>query len=201
MKRWLMATVETLGIKRIESVHYYVHDLARSRRFYTEVMDFAEIGGSSEEMTERGHEKSVAFMAGNCVVTCIAPRGDGGRAWRYLRKHPDGIGTLNFEVDDAKKAFDLESLPDNLQLTAYHYAYEMLFRESPKDLKLIQFIRTKQPKIETYITGRHQRDEEHRPPGEIFDPHRPGPSMMPTAVIPPLWAQGLCVGITNKGLP
>jgi 4-hydroxyphenylpyruvate dioxygenase len=58
-------------------------------------------------MTERGHEKSVAFMAGNCVVTCIAPRGDGGRAWRYLRKHPDGIGTLNFEVDDAKKAFDL----------------------------------------------------------------------------------------------
>lgn len=102
-----MAKVESLGIKRIESVHYYVHDLERSRRFYTEVMDFAEIGGSGEDMTERGHEKSVAFMAGNCVVTCIAPRGEGGRAWRYLRKHPDGIGTLNFEVDDVKKAFDL----------------------------------------------------------------------------------------------
>ena len=39
--------VESLGIKRLESVHYYVHDLERSRRFYTEVMDFAEIGGSS----------------------------------------------------------------------------------------------------------------------------------------------------------
>jgi 4-hydroxyphenylpyruvate dioxygenase len=102
-----MEKVEPLGIKRIESVHYYVHDLERSRRFYTQVMDFAEIGGSSEEMTERGHEKSVAFMAGNCVVTCIAPRGEGGRAWRYLQKHPDGIGTLNFEVADVAKAFAL----------------------------------------------------------------------------------------------
>lgn len=102
-----MAKVDSLGIKRIESVHYYVRDLERSRRFYTQVMDFAEIGGSSPELSERGHEQSVAFMAGNCVVTCIAPRGEGGRAWRYLRKHPDGIGTLNFEVEDVKKTFDL----------------------------------------------------------------------------------------------
>ena len=102
-----MAKVESLGIRRIESVHYYVHDLERSRRFYTELMDFSEIGGSSQEMTERGHEKSLAFMAGNCVVTCIAPQGEGGRAWRYLRKHPDGIGTLNFEVADVQKAFAL----------------------------------------------------------------------------------------------
>ena len=64
------------------------------------------------------------------------------------------------EFKNAKKAFDIESLPDNLQLTAYHYAYEMLFLESPKDLKLIQFVRTKQPRIETHITGRDQRDVE-----------------------------------------
>jgi 4-hydroxyphenylpyruvate dioxygenase len=102
-----MAKVEPLGIKRIESVHYYVHDLERSRRFYTGIMDFAEIGESSAEMTERGREKSVGFMAGNCVVTCISPQGEGGRAARYLRKHPDGIGTLNFEVEDVQKAFDL----------------------------------------------------------------------------------------------
>ncbi|HVO12952.1 MAG TPA: VOC family protein [Vicinamibacteria bacterium] len=102
-----MATVESLGIKRLESVHYYVHDLERSRRFYTEVMDFAEIGGSSPELTRRGREESVAFMAGDCVVICIAPRGEGGRAWRWLRKHPDGVGTLNFEVEDAQRAFRL----------------------------------------------------------------------------------------------
>ena len=62
-----MAKVESLGIKRLESVHYYVHDLERSRRFYTDVMDFAEIGESSDELTERGRQKSLAFLAGNCV--------------------------------------------------------------------------------------------------------------------------------------
>jgi 4-hydroxyphenylpyruvate dioxygenase len=99
--------VESLGIRRLESVHYYVHDLERSRRFYTRLMDFAEIGESSEELTKAGRQKSVAFLAGNCVVVCIEPRGEGGRAWRWLRKHPDGVGTLNFEVEDVDKAFRL----------------------------------------------------------------------------------------------
>jgi 4-hydroxyphenylpyruvate dioxygenase len=102
-----MAKVEPLGIKRLESVHYYVRDLERSRRFYTELMDFAEIGGSDEELTKAGRQKSLAFMAANAVVVCIEPRGEGGRAWRWLRTHPDGVGTLNFEVEDVEKAFRL----------------------------------------------------------------------------------------------
>jgi 4-hydroxyphenylpyruvate dioxygenase len=102
-----MAKVEPLGIKRLESVHYYVRDLERSRRFYTELMDFAEIGGSDEELTKAGRQKSLAFMAANAVVVCIEPRGEGGRAWRWMRKHPDGVGTLNFEVEDVEKAFRL----------------------------------------------------------------------------------------------
>ncbi len=102
-----MPNVESLGIKRIESIHYYVHDLERSRRFYAGTMDFAEIGGSSDALTREGREQSLVFMAGNCVVTCIAPTGEGGRASRYLRKHPDGVGTLNFEVEDAARAFAL----------------------------------------------------------------------------------------------
>ena len=99
--------MESLGIKRLESVHYYVHDLERSRRFYTGLMDFAEIGGSGAELTKRGRQKSLAFLAGNCVVVCIEPLGEGGRAWRWLRKHPDGVGTLNFEVEDVEKTFRL----------------------------------------------------------------------------------------------
>jgi len=102
-----MRKPESLGIKRLESVHYYVHDLERSRRFYTEVMDFAEIGESGDELTERGRQKSVAFLAGNCAVVCIAPRGQGGRASRWLKKYPDGVGTLNFEVADVEKTFRL----------------------------------------------------------------------------------------------
>ena len=42
-----MANIEPIGIKRIEALHYYVHDLERSRRFYTEKLDFAEIAASS----------------------------------------------------------------------------------------------------------------------------------------------------------
>jgi len=102
-----MAKVESLGIRRLESVNYYVHDLERSRRFYTEVMDFAEVGGSSEELTRAGRQKSLVFVAGNCVVVCMEPRGTDGRAARWLRKYPDGVGTLNFEVEDIERTFRL----------------------------------------------------------------------------------------------
>ena len=58
-----MAKAESLGIKRLESVHYYVHDLERSRRFYTEVMDFAEIG---EQLggADRGRTAEVGRLPG-----------------------------------------------------------------------------------------------------------------------------------------
>lgn len=102
-----MAKVESLGIKRLESVHYYVRDLERSRRFYTEKMDFAEIGGSDPDLTKAGRQKSLAFMAGNAVVVCIEPKSEGSRASRWLHKHPDGVGTLNFEVEDVEKTFRL----------------------------------------------------------------------------------------------
>lgn len=102
-----MIKLEPLGIKRLESVHYYVHDLERSRRFYVDMMDFAEIGVSSEALNAGGRQKSVGFMAGNCVVICIAPEGEGGRAARFLKKHPDGVGTLNFEVEDIETTFRL----------------------------------------------------------------------------------------------
>ena len=37
----------------------------------------------------------------------MTPRGEGGRAWRWLRKYPDGVGTLNFEVEDVERTFRL----------------------------------------------------------------------------------------------
>lgn len=102
-----MAKLEPLHIRRLESIHYYVRDLDRSRRFYTELMDFSEIGESSAELTARGKQKSLLFQAGDCNVLVSAPVGEGGRAHRYLKKHPDGIGTLTFEVEDADHAFRL----------------------------------------------------------------------------------------------
>jgi 4-hydroxyphenylpyruvate dioxygenase len=102
-----MPQVEPLGITGIEGVHYYVRDLERSRRFYVEQLDFREIGASSPELTRAGRQRSVAFRAGQYVVICSTPEGEGGRAARYLSRHPDGIGTVAFRVDDAERAFAL----------------------------------------------------------------------------------------------
>lgn len=102
-----MPELESLGIRKIESIHYYVHDLDKSRRLYCDMMDFAEIGESTPELTKSGKQRSILYRAGDCNVICSAPVGEGGRASRFLKKHPDGIGTLAFEVLDVKKTFKL----------------------------------------------------------------------------------------------
>jgi 4-hydroxyphenylpyruvate dioxygenase len=102
-----MGLVAPLGIRRIEALHYYVRDLERSRRFYTEKLDFAEVGQSGVELVEGGRQRAVVFEAGACRIVCSSPAGDGGRADRYLKKHPDGIGSIVFEVDDVERAFSL----------------------------------------------------------------------------------------------
>ncbi len=102
-----MGNVPALGIRRIEAIHYYVRDLERSRRFYTEKLDFAEVARSSDELAQHGRQDSVVFDAGACRVICSTPRGEGGRAYRYLQKHPDGVGSIVFEVEDIDQAFAL----------------------------------------------------------------------------------------------
>jgi 4-hydroxyphenylpyruvate dioxygenase len=102
-----MARLEPIGIVRLEALHYYVHDLERSRRFYTEKLDFAETATSSPELERGGRQRSATFEAGLVRVVCSQPVGEGGRAWRWLRHHPDGVGSVVFEVEDAARAFAL----------------------------------------------------------------------------------------------
>src|SRR4051812_42421635 len=102
-----MPKLESLGIKRLEGIHYYVRDLERSRLFYCEKLDFAETWRSSPELERTGRQRSAAFQANNALVVCSQPLGEGGRAARFLAKHPDGVGTLTFEVEDIAKTFRL----------------------------------------------------------------------------------------------
>lgn len=104
-----MAKLESLGIKRLEGIHYYVHDLERSRRFYCGKLDFAETWRSSPELEASGKQRSACFSAGNINVVCSTPLpgGEHCRAARFLSKHPDGVGTLIFEVEDIEKTFRL----------------------------------------------------------------------------------------------
>jgi 4-hydroxyphenylpyruvate dioxygenase len=101
-----MATVQPIGIVGLEALHFYVRDLDRMRRFYRE-LDFAELARSSAAMEERGRQRSAVFQAGDVRIVCSAPVGEGGRAWRWLRKHPEGVGSLVFEVEDCARTFQL----------------------------------------------------------------------------------------------
>jgi 4-hydroxyphenylpyruvate dioxygenase len=102
-----MPKLESLGILGIEAAHWYVRDLERSRRFYREGMDFAEIGGSDAELTAKGRQESAVLAAGDVTLILSQPKGEGGRAWRWLKKHPDGVGTLWFRVKDVERTFKL----------------------------------------------------------------------------------------------
>jgi 4-hydroxyphenylpyruvate dioxygenase len=103
----LERSIAPLGIKRLLGVHYYVRDLERSRRFYVDLMDFAEVAESSPQLMQAGKQRSLVFEAGEIRIVCSTPIGQGGRAWRYLQKHPDGVGTIAFEVEDIERAFRL----------------------------------------------------------------------------------------------
>jgi 4-hydroxyphenylpyruvate dioxygenase len=102
-----MSRLEPIGIVRLEGLHYYVRDLERSRRFYVDRLDFAELAVSGDELSRSGRQRSAIFEAGGVRIACSEPLGEGGRAWRWLRKHPDGVGSLVFEVEDAARAFAL----------------------------------------------------------------------------------------------
>jgi 4-hydroxyphenylpyruvate dioxygenase len=100
--------LEPIGIRRLEALHYYVHDLERSRRFYTRMMDFAETAVSSPELARDAHQRSALFEAGDVKVLVSEPDGAGASdASLYLRKHPDGVGMLLFEVEDVDRTFRL----------------------------------------------------------------------------------------------
>ncbi len=102
-----MATVEPLGIKRIEAIHYYVRNIERAERFYRELLGFSEVGRSGESLERDGEQTSRLFAAGDCRVLVSAPLGERSRAGRFLRKHPEGVGTIIFEVEDVERTFKL----------------------------------------------------------------------------------------------
>jgi len=102
-----MTKLESLGIKRLEGIHYYVRDLERSRRFYCEKLDFGETWRSSPELEAQGKQRSACFQANDVMVVCSQPLEPSSRAARFLAKHPDGVGTLIFEVEDIAKTFRL----------------------------------------------------------------------------------------------
>jgi len=69
-------------------------------------------------------------------------------------------GDVLTEFKTSAKSLDPQSADDLLQLTIYSYAYRMLFKKEPKLLRLINFVKTKAPKMAILETGREERDYE-----------------------------------------
>lgn len=69
----------------------------------------------------------------------------------------EGDGTL-VDFKNSVRAIPTADLGDNLQLTTYAWACETLFGNPPKEIKLVNLVRTKTPKIQEHVTGRSPED-------------------------------------------
>jgi 4-hydroxyphenylpyruvate dioxygenase len=95
----------SIQIRRLAGIEHYVRDLARTRRFYVERMGLLEVGGSPRNQRRSAGHESRVFRAGSLDLICSSPREPASPAARYLARHPDGIGSLVFEVADIRRAF------------------------------------------------------------------------------------------------
>ena len=100
-----MARSAELGIKRLEDIVFYVNDIGRSHAFYRDKVDFGLVGRSEAGWEDRTRETTRVYQAGDCRVTVVQPLSPDSPSGRYLRRHPDGITALVFEVEDVARTF------------------------------------------------------------------------------------------------
>ena len=98
---------ELLGIQRVASVHVFVRDLQRSRDHYINNLDFAEIAVSTPEFELDHRARASVVQAGGVRFVFIEPLGSKGESFRWLEKHPEGVGRIVFDVADAERTFSI----------------------------------------------------------------------------------------------
>lgn len=100
-----MAASEELGIVGVDSYHYFVREPDRSARFYTELFGWKEVARASDPMVWATGQRSHVYQAGTVRAVVSTPERDTCRAARYLRRHPAGIGSMTFRVEDLDRAW------------------------------------------------------------------------------------------------
>jgi 4-hydroxyphenylpyruvate dioxygenase len=101
---------ENFGLLGYDSYHFAVNDLDRSRKFYTEKFGFTEMARASDELVARTGQRSIVFGAGMVRVVVSTPepnhpKAQECKAARYLRRHPAGVMSLSFRVQDLDRAW------------------------------------------------------------------------------------------------
>lgn len=101
----MTAPRESLGIKHIASLHLFVRDLERSRDHFVERLDFEEIGASTPDFEADQRARASVVQAGTARFVLMEPLGSRGESFSWLAKHPEGIGRVVFDVEDAERTF------------------------------------------------------------------------------------------------
>lgn len=89
-----------LGIIGYDSFHFVVEKLDRSSAFYAETLDFKEVARAGDDLVKRSSQQSRVFGAGDVRVVVSTPLGESSKAARFLRRHPAGVMSLGFRVED-----------------------------------------------------------------------------------------------------
>lgn len=98
---------QSIGIQRVAALHMFVRDLERSRDFYTKTLDFAEIAESTPEFEANHRARASVVEAGGARFVFMEPLGSKGESFRWLEKHPEGVGRIVFDVDDVERAYKI----------------------------------------------------------------------------------------------
>jgi 4-hydroxyphenylpyruvate dioxygenase len=88
-------------------MHVFVRDLERIRDHYVQKLDFAEIAVSTHEFEMEHRARASVVQAGGVRFVFMEPLGSKGESFRWLERHPEGIGRIVFDVRNAERAFAL----------------------------------------------------------------------------------------------
>lgn len=100
-----MARSQALGIRRLHAVHFTVNDIERGFEFWVKRLDFAHVGRSTPAHEEAHGVRTECFEAGSARYLYSEPTRPDSAAARYLKRHPDGVSELVFEVEDVETTF------------------------------------------------------------------------------------------------
>ncbi len=122
-----MVAKMSLGLVGYHSIQFYTHDLEKSINWHQKTFKFSLVARSTKDWEERHGMRTVA-LSGTDGVTWLLTGSlhNSSAAAKYLSRHPDGVGFLNFRVKDIAQAakflaerqapflYDIESVKDEL---------------------------------------------------------------------------------------
>ncbi|HEY6877848.1 MAG TPA: VOC family protein, partial [Polyangiales bacterium] len=98
-------TEDRIGILGIDSLHFFVRDLARSCAHYGQRLGFVERALSGPEFVFAHGMRAALLAAGDVCFLFLSPESRDSECARWLCLHPEGLGRVVFQVEDIERAY------------------------------------------------------------------------------------------------